>query len=64
MTDRADLWKQIHVSFYVDLPVNATEEQVREWVKFQLRVGSVQIANPLSNHDLESAGYISIRKQA
>ena len=63
MTDR-DVWKRIEVRFFVEVPEEASEEQVREWVQFELHNACIQTANPLSNHDMEAEGYISVRKLA
>ena len=60
----SEYWEQIEVRFYVSVPEKSSEEQVREWVTFNLHRGGIQTANKLSNHDLEAAGHISIRRLA
>ncbi len=54
---------RIHVSFSVEVPEPASEEQVREWVEFELGRSSIKGANPLSKCDIEAAGHISIRRE-
>ena len=45
---------RINVSFEADLPVDATEAEVREWVEFEIGAGSVlSNSNPLQNQSLE-----------
>ena len=43
------------VTFEVTPPVDATSDQVEEWVKFQIgNMGGMSLENPLSDYDLES----------
>lgn len=43
------------VTFEITPPVDATAEQVEEWVKFQVgNVGGISLENPLSDHDIEA----------
>ena len=52
---------QINVEFSIDLPVDATSEQVREWVEFELgNRGSCSGDNPLVDYEIE-AKRVSIR---
>ena len=53
---------KINVEFSIDLPVDATREQVREWVEFELgNRGSCSGDNPLIDYEIE-ADRVSIRR--
>lgn len=42
------------VTFQITPPVDATEEQVEEWIKFHIgATGSMKGDNPLADHDLD-----------
>jgi hypothetical protein len=47
----------IRVTFEMRLPTAASEDQVDEWVGFELGGGSMSVDNPLCSYDLESWGY-------
>ena len=48
------------VKFEVTPPVDATKEQVEAWVRYCLGdLCGIDLANPLSNHDL-SANYVEV----
>lgn len=53
--------KMIQVTALINVPVEATDEQIREWVLFSLYSGSIRLDNPLSNHDMDADGYVNIR---
>ena len=48
--------KQYNVSMVIDVPdVGATEDEVEEWVKFQVGYcGGMSATNPLESHDIET----------
>jgi hypothetical protein len=47
--------KTVSVEFQVEIPVEATEEEIEEWVRFCLgEHGSMCGDNPLSCHDLQA----------
>ena len=52
--------KEIAVRFDIGLPENATDEEVDEWLKFELIGGGISKDNPLSQHDVV-ADYPSLR---
>ena len=54
-------FKYITVTAMVKVPVEATEDQIREWVHFNLHSGSIANTNPLGNYDMDADGYITIR---
>lgn len=56
--------KEIRISFSAPVPVEATAEQIREWVTFSLHQGSMRTDNPLSNFDLDAIGHITISEAA
>lgn len=49
----------IIVEFEVELPSKATDDQVTEWLKYELSRGSINASNPLAKHDIE-ADYSSL----
>jgi hypothetical protein len=51
------------VEFEIDVPVDATEEQVEEWLSFQLgETASIMCSNPLSSHDIEASNVVAWAK--
>lgn len=51
----APVLRQVHVSFEAYVPVDATEKQIKEWVRFELHANSsIGGDNPLSKHGLEA----------
>tara|TARA_R110000803_G_scaffold98863_11_gene166956 strand:- start:2432 stop:2605 length:174 start_codon:yes stop_codon:yes gene_type:complete len=49
----------IHVSFKTTVPDNATDEEIEEFLKFQLSGGGCSNENPMVDGDLE-AEYFSV----
>jgi len=46
---------KVRASFEAYVPVAATEEQIEEWIRFELHAdGSISGRNPLSRHGLEA----------
>lgn len=42
------------VSFDIDIPVEATDPQVRQWIAFELHeTASLPAGSPLADHDIE-----------
>ncbi len=48
------------VEFELDIPVEATKEEVEEWIRFNLHTNSMRLDNPLSDHEME-ASWITVR---
>lgn len=47
--------KYVEVSFTAKIPVQATREEVKEWIEFNLHSsGGMSLDNPLSNYDMEA----------
>jgi hypothetical protein len=45
---------RVHVEFDVEIEEGFTDMQIEEWLRFELKDdSSIQIANPLSNKELE-----------
>ena len=55
----------IKIEFQMRLPVPATDEEVEEWLKYQLHDnGSMQLDNALSEYEIEPIrGSLTWRKQ-
>ncbi len=48
--------RQISVEFSLELPCEATDKQVEEWLRFELgETCMIAAGNPLSNFDLRAA---------
>lgn len=43
----------ITVEFEMRLPISATDDEIDEWIKYELGGGSISGKNPLSAHELE-----------
>ena len=56
--------KRIDIMFSVEVPIEASEEQIRDWVEFGLYQNSIQTANPLSKWDLKASGHVTIKGAA
>ena len=53
--------KQIDLSAKIIVPDDATEEQVREWVLYNLHcLGGISSDNPLSDVDLEAVSSVDV----
>jgi hypothetical protein len=53
--------KTIEITITAKVPVEATAEQIREWVQFSVRYGGgISLKNPLVDHELEATS-VSIR---
>lgn len=49
---------RIKVEFEVDLPVDADDQQIQEWLSFGLgERGEMKLSNPLSDHDIEAVSF-------
>jgi len=47
--------KIVHVEFLLDVPVDATTEQIKEWVCYQVhQYASISFENPLSEYEIEA----------
>ena len=45
---------RVYVNFEVDVPEDATDDQIEEWLRFRLNDnGCMDGDNPLSKHDVE-----------
>jgi len=55
--------KRISVQFEADVPEDATEAQIEEWVRFGLHErGDMSARNPLAEHDVDAVfGSVDIR---
>ena len=58
---RREIMTTYRVTFEVTPPVDATEDQVEEWVRYCLgELGGIENENPLSDYDLEAKSvYVS-----
>ena len=46
---------RVRVEFEVKIPVeNVTEDQIQEWLRFELYKSSIDCSNPLEKHELEA----------
>ncbi len=55
------LGKRVKISVVVQCPVPATDEQVQQWVKFNLHcLGSIEHSNPLADFDMEGVSSSSV----
>lgn len=53
--NRAPALRTVEVSFSALVPVDATDEEIEEWVEYELHAqSSIHNANPLSSHALEA----------
>lgn len=51
----APTMRTVRVEFEAYVPVAATDEQIEEWIDYELHAnGSIQKSNPLSSHSLEA----------
>ena len=48
------------VQFAIDMPKGVTEEQLKEYIKFQLEIGSLHESNPLYKGDFDQLNPILI----
>lgn len=48
---------RIEVKFTVNLPEDANDDQITEWLEFGLQGGSMKMDNPLSTHDIEADSF-------
>lgn len=52
--------KLIDVKFETELPVEATDQQIQQWLEYCLgATGGIESSNPLSDYDLE-AHFLSV----
>ena len=55
MTQTKRIMKTIEVRATVEVPADATPQQIQEWVEFCLGVrSSIPISNPLAEYDLSA----------
>lgn len=54
--------RKITVTFDTTVPESATDEQISEWLRFNLSGGSCRLDNPLNDRDIE-ANWLSIQVQ-
>lgn len=52
--------KRIKVEFELDLPVEASREEIEEWLKFELTGGAITGSNPLYEYCVV-ADYMSLK---
>ena len=45
--------RKIKVSFYVTIKTDATDEQIQDWIEYELEGGMMKSSHPLSNQSLE-----------
>ena len=50
---------KIKVEFEIELPAIANSSQIEEWLEFELIGGSIDVGNPLSEHEIV-ADYMSL----
>ncbi len=44
----------IEVKMTINVPVEATDDEIQEWLDFHLIGGRLNLGNPLSDHDAEA----------
>lgn len=50
--------RKIEVSFTVSVPAHLTDEQIQEWLDFELHArGSMSLENPLSSESIEADSF-------
>jgi hypothetical protein len=50
----ARTFREVEVSFKAYVPVEATDEEIEQWIEFELSGGSMPQSNPLSRHAVEA----------
>lgn len=47
---------KVRVEFELVLPADATEQQVDDWIRFELNLhGSLSLSNPLDQYEIEAS---------
>ncbi|MFQ2454623.1 hypothetical protein ACK31M_19800 [Aeromonas caviae] len=55
---RGKTMRKIEVSFTVSVPAHLTDEQIQEWLDFELHArGSMSLENPLSSESIEADSF-------
>lgn len=50
--------KTVHVEFDVEIPADATEDEIDEWLRYMLHDrGSMQANNPLEGNEVEPVNF-------
>jgi hypothetical protein len=50
--------KTVHIEFDVEIPVDATEDEIDEWLRYMLHDrGNMSADNPLEGNEVEPVNY-------